>query len=821
MAYRRPGVTVTQEFVGLVPALAAFSLPCVAVGPVYQLVDDDQLGTYTSVEELFPYTSLMGGAAADLEDLDPEELFPITKKPIEVVLKTAVVEVLAEQDTGAVVGDLFSDATPSQFVGVAAGDVLTVVEVLDVAIVAARTDGLSYKSTGLTNRLGAPVATQFVDVKVGDTVTVTGLTPAIAGAYVVTAKVGSGLLLLDGAINDGSDDSVAVNYSIAGDRGTLNAGDYVVKAVTDDNNLVLQSPLADTPEAPLTYVINRKVGDLVLDRVASVSENGFVASAAGITLPAALLYGTQTVVSGYVQASYRALRSDLATEVRTFTDVASLNAVFGVGQIIPANPLAYGLSIMLQNTVTPVNGLGLDATAVSNEVLSYTAATDVLKRGSMYAIALLTQNPVVHTLYKNHVEQMSAPGRKLERVVIINSKLPLIAVLQEEATTSVASNGARTVVNTALTGSGVFATSPVTLIDPTTDKFINVAAGDNVVVVAGGVGTIPGTYTVASKTNNNTLVFSAPFLSSGTPADVQYYVYRKDGLAAGGASFYDRSAQFLSNGVAAGHYLDILAGSLAGRYAVATVVSEKELTLYPVVIAATSLVTAVNYQVDRDLSKVEQADAVKGYSESFASRRVVHVWPDSLEAPVGQSIYNIPGYYGCCSIAALTTGLPTQQGFTNLAVSGFLGFSHSTRYFTEEELDNIADGGTMIFAQDGADQPLYVRHQLTTDRSAIKFQEYSITKNVDFIAKFWRNTYAKFIGQYNIVDTTMDSLKTTAGAGIKFLKDNTRIPKFGGVIRSGNLKSIKESDTQIDTVLIGFSFSIPVPLNNIDITIQV
>ena len=177
--------------------------------------------------------------------------------------------------------------------------------------------------------------------------------------------------------------------------------------------------------------------------------------------------------------------------------------------------------------------------------------------------------------------------------------------------------------------------------------------------------------------------------------------------------------------------------------------------------AATSLVTAVDYQIDRDLSKLEQSEAVKGYSESFASRRVVHVWPDSLEAPVGQSIYDIPGYYGCCSIAALTTGLPTQQGFTNLAVSGFLGFKHSTRYFTEEELDNIADGGTLIFAQDGADQPLYVRHQLTTDRSAIKFQEYSITKNVDFIAKFWRNTYAKFIGQYNIVDTTMDALKTT------------------------------------------------------------
>jgi len=821
MAYRRPGVTVTQEFVGLVPALAAFSLPCVAVGPAYQLVDSDALGTYTSVEELFPYASLMGGAAVDLAELATDELFPATKKPIEASLLNAVVEVLAEQDTGAVVGNLFSDATPSQFAGVAAGDVLTVVPALAVAVVAARTDGKSYKAAGLTNRLEAPVTGQFTDVKVGDTVTVTGVAPSLTGTYLVTAKVGSTLLLLDNPVNDGSADSVAVNYMIAGDRGVANAGNYTVKAVTDDNDLVLQSPMIDTPEAPLSYVINRKVGTVVLNRVATTLENGFVASTGGITLPAALLYGSQTIVSGALQASYRALRSDLATEVRQYTDVASLNAVFGVGQILPTNPLAYGLSIMLQNTVTPVNGLGLDANAVVNEVLSYTAATDVLKRGNMYAIALLTQNPVVHTLYKNHVEQMSLPERKLERVVIINSALPRMAILQDEMITSAASNGARTIVNTALTGSGVFATSRVTFIDPTTDKFINVAPGDNVVVVAGSVGTLLGTYTVLSKTNNTTLVFTMPFLASGSPADIQYYVYRKDGLAAGGASFYDRNAQFLSNGVGAGHFLDILAGALSGRYAIATVVSEKEVTLSPAILAATSLVTAVDYQVDRDLSKSEQSDAVKGYSESFASRRVVHVWPDSLEAPVGQSIYAVPGYYGCCAIAALTTGLPTQQGFTNLAVSGFLGFEHSTRYFTEEELDNIADGGTMIFAQDGLDLPLYVRHQLTTERSAIKFQEYSITKNVDFIAKFWRNTYAKFIGQYNIVDTTLDSLKTTAGAGIKFLKDNTRVAKFGGVIRGGNLVSIKESDTQIDTVIIRFSFSIPVPLNHIDITIQV
>lgn len=822
MAYRRPGVTVTQEFQGLVPALAAFALPSVVVGPAYQLVDNDNLGVYGAVETLFPYASILGGAIADLAVADPLELFPITKKPIVATLKNAKVEVLAHQATGSVAGDVFSDVTSSQFANVVAGDVINVVEELAVSIVAARTDGASSNTAGQLNRLSAGAGNPllFANVKVGDTVVVTAGTNTVTGTVTVTAKVGTALLLLSGAINDGVDVSTDVAYTITGNRGSINKGSYVVKSKFDDNTLVLQSPLADSPEAPLSYSIARKLGDVVLDRVSTISENGFVASVDGITLPAVLTNGSMPIVSGTLVVSYRALRVDLAANTAQFIDVGSLNSVFGVGQLLPTNPLGYGLSIMLQNTVTPVNGLGLDAGAVDNEVLSYTAATDVLKRGEMYAISLLTQSPVVHTLYKNHVEQLSAPGQKLERVVIINSKLPTTMILQEDSTTTTTVSGSRQIVGTQVDGSGVFATNPKKLTDGTAGQFANVQAGDSLVVVA-GTGVTPGTYAVSSVTDDNNLITASAFLTSGSPTDIQYYIYRADGLSASGLRFYDRNAQFIVNGVSSGNYLNILSGTFKGRYKIATVVSDKEVTLSPAVLGVTTLVAGVEYQIDRDLQKVEQANAVKGYSEAFASRRVVHVWPDVLSAPIGQVTYDIPGYYATCAIAALSSGLPTQQGFTNLAISGFLGFKHSTRYFTEEELNTIAGGGTMVLAQDGESQPLYVRHQLTTDMSAIKFQEYSITKNVDYIAKFLRTGFRRFIGQYNIIDTTLDALKTSAGAFIKFLKDDTRVPRFGGVIRSGTLNTLSESTTQIDTLNIGFSFNIPVPLNNIDITIEV
>lgn len=820
MAYRKPGVTVTQEFVGLVPALAAFSLPCVIVGPAFQLVDDDDLGAYAGVEATYAYASLLGGAIVDLAEPRADEPFPITQREIVAVLKNVKVEVLAEQATGTADDTVFSDPTADIFQNVQAGDVITIVPKTAVEIIAARTDGVATDTVGQRNRLSAPGTAPdlFANVKVGDTVEVTGGTNVTPGTRTVNMKVGSGLLILDADINDGVGPSNDVAFSVTGDRGQDIEGDHTVKAVTDVNNLVLLSPLV--AEAPLSYTIKRGVADVTLERVATTAENGFVAAAEGITLPLGLTTNSQAILEGDLYASYRALRTDLASEVKQYTNVTSMNAVFGTGQIVPANPLAYGVSIASQNTVTPVHGLGLDANALPNEVLAYTAATDVLQRGEMYAIALLTHNAVVHTTYKNHVEQVSQPDKKQERVVIINSMLPMISVLQEEQTTVTTANNSRTVLGTQIDGEGEFAVSPNTLNDASTDQFADVKPGDSLVIL-GGTDVTPGTYKVDTIPTVNSLTTETNFITAGAPTDIQYYIYRKDGVASDGASLYDRNASFLTNGVAAGHYVKIIGGSLAGRYKVATVLSEKELTLSPAIDGTTELTDSITYQVDRDLSKPEQSDAVRGYSEAFASRRVVHVWPDVLKAPIGQTTYDVPGFFATCSIAGLTSGLPTQQGLTNLAISGFLGLDHSTRYFTEEELDNIADGGTMILAQDEESTPLYVRHQLTTDRSAIKFQEYSVTKNVDFIAKFWRQTYARFIGQYNIVNTTLDNLRTTGNAGIGFLREKTKVPKFGGVIRSGQLVSLVESETAIDTVEIRFSHGIPIPLNHIDIVVEV
>jgi len=832
MAYRLPGVKVTQIFLNAQPALAAQALPNVVIGPAYQLVNDDLLGTYTGNLQAYGYASLAAGAQVDLEKELAGEVYPATKKPLSVVIKDATIEILAESSTGYTQGgslQSFKDDTATKFANVLAGDKVVISPVTGLPIVTAQTDGVT--STANPNRLTAGSAGLFANVKPGDSVVVTGGLNTNTGTYTVTAKITDDLLLLDGNVNDGGGASSDVAYTISGDRGNNNAGEYVVKAKTSDNILELQSPLSEE-ESPITYTVIRDVDSIEVDRVDLISEPGFVADENGIELPAGLLFSVGVndfeIIDGSVYASYRGLRNDLATQLREFTDIAEIYALYGnSSQVTPQNPLGFASSIALQNAVTPTRILGLDGDAVSNELLSYLNAFDVLEAedtsstNPSYAITVLTHNPVIHQNLKTHVDQLSSADNKLERMGLFNRTLITEEELQAVSTTSTLVVGARIIVNTQVDGEGAFVT-PTVFTDLSVDAFLNVQPGDTVTIVS-GTNCTPGAYDVVSKTDNNNVVLNAAFITSGTTSDIVYFINRKDGVASNGINFYDRNATFFATGIGAGDIIRITAASNSlaiGDHKITSVISDKEVQVEQIP-GITVLVTAIEYEVVRELTKTKQAEAIAGYSSSIGSRRMVHVWPDVIEAPVGNTIEKVPGYYGAVAIGALVTGLPTQQGFTNLSLSGFLGLSHSSRYFKESELNTIAGGGTLVLAQQGEGQALFVRHQLTTDTSTIQFQELSVTKNVDFAAKFIRNNYKSFIGVYNIVDTTFDELKSRAKALITFLKESTRQPRIGGVIRSGTLTRVVESETQPDTVLMTFRCDFPIPLNNIDIDLEI
>ena len=104
--------------------------------------------------------------------------------------------------------------------------------------------------------------------------------------------------------------------------------------------------------------------------------------------------------------------------------------------------------------------------------------------------------------------------------------------------------------------------------------------------------------------------------------------------------------------------------------------------------------------------------------------------------------------------------------------------------------------------------------------STIFFQEYSVTKNVDLISRFFRNYYSPYLGIYNITDGLLDLLKTRGESGIEFLREQ-RVQRIGAPLRGGQLSRIEESTIQPDTVEIDFDITVPLPLNNIKITLLI
>ena len=169
----------------------------------------------------------------------------------------------------------------------------------------------------------------------------------------------------------------------------------------------------------------------------------------------------------------------------------------------------------------------------------------------------------------------------------------------------------------------------------------------------------------------------------------------------------------------------------------------------------------------------------------------------------------VPGYYFACAVAGATQAYPPQRGFTNMSFAGFVKVSGTNDTFSESQMDIIASGGTMIVIQPNVTSALTVRHQLTTDMTSVETREYSVTKDVDYMAKMARNTFRPYIGKYVINDATLEMLYKLGGSLIsKWLTDGTALT--GTVVD----KFAVDPD-QNDRVYACFNIKVPLPLNYI------
>jgi len=218
------------------------------------------------------------------------------------------------------------------------------------------------------------------------------------------------------------------------------------------------------------------------------------------------------------------------------------------------------------------------------------------------------------------------------------------------------------------------------------------------------------------------------------------------------------------------------------------------------------------YEIRRDLSKTQQAEAIAAKANGFASRRTYYVWPDL----VGDGGVFVKGYHLAAAIAGMVAGFPPHKGFTNVGIVGFDDVGRSNRYFNEAQLNLMATEGVYLVVQDAPGSIPFSRHQLSTDADIVEFRELSITKNVDFISYFFKRRLATFIGVWNITDQTLLAINQFTQGLIDFLVSQS-VEKIGAPLLSGSISSLTRNATLKDHVDMFIDIEVPYPLNNLNV----
>ncbi len=464
----------------------------------------------------------------------------------------------------------------------------------------------------------------------------------------------------------------------------------------------------------------------------------------------------------YIQ--YQGLRLDVSPRAThpaliSLSDVTTLQQV--LGPLDQSNPL--GLAMFFQIINAPgiaSKGLGVAATSAGEPegtLAAYTEVATFIQSEEVYAICPLTSAEVVHQMFQTHVDFMSGAAQKGERVVITCPLDPVRAV------------------DTVL-ASGLSANSTATAnqligdVNPSqalTDNGINPALTipqeDNVyvqIVVAG----VTRRYSV-SAVNGTLFTFRTTF-TGGFNAD----------------------------------------GFFTGTPLTESLVDE----VWSMKIRGAQLLIPGSTLLDKD----RVAATVAARSSAIKDRRVISLFPQTVVATVDGSDQLISSYYYGAGMTGMTAAHPPQQGFTNLPATGYTGVKGSNDTFSTQQLNIMAGGGTWVLIQDVAGGPVIGRHQLTTDLTSIETREYSITKIVDFVAKFMRTGLRNYIGTFNITQPFLDMLSTVIQGQLAFLED-------GGVILGGDLNNLIQDKNNPDTVLVDITLDVPFPCNYIRLTLVI
>lgn len=467
--------------------------------------------------------------------------------------------------------------------------------------------------------------------------------------------------------------------------------------------------------------------------------------------------------------AYKGLRLDLSPDadnpaLLTINSISTLEEA--ADPISTDNPGALMAYLALLNApATSVAAIGVpevSADAPDGTPLGYSKCAEFLENEEVYALATASHLSTVHQTFLTHVNVMSEPEQKGERIYFFNPPIPdranpTLLGSGTDLNTTANPNECTVEVNLApaLIAEGI---DPNLDINPLTGAILNELYLD--------IGDDDKFYLIQKVTAGTTVTLRTSF-STGDGNDDSFY----------------STAAFPT-----------------------TVISDD----WTVAIRGEPLLISGTTKPDRNaISETVQASA-----QAYGFRRGFYVFPDQVAINVTGLEQVVAGYYATGCIAGMVGQQPPQQGFTNFPITGLTRPVGSNGSFTNKQMNVMAAGGVYILVQDAQGAPVICRHQLSTDTTSIETRELSITKVVDFTAKFMRAGLRNFIGRSNITQGFLDNLSTVVQGQLNFLVE-------GGVLIGADINNLIQDADAPDTVLIDVTLDVPFPANYIRLTLVI
>jgi hypothetical protein len=275
----------------------------------------------------------------------------------------------------------------------------------------------------------------------------------------------------------------------------------------------------------------------------------------------------------------------------------------------------------------------------------------------------------------------------------------------------------------------------------------------------------------------------------------------------------DSSATFVTTGILpgdlfyAGFTTDGWGNVTHVTYQVLVVLSNTQLRL--VAGPSSPVAVASIYQIWRNLTPAQTIAAWGTQVQAMSDVRLTSVFPFNP----GRLGVQVPNYYLACSLAAIRSWVPPQQGLTNVQVLDWDNMSESTGIYNPY-ISTILNYGGWCVSQTPAGV-VYTVKQLTTDIADTLHAEDNIICNADSCSYYLLALVAPYIGVTSVVPSNLNQIQATLNAGITFLTTYNYTPSVGGQIGpDSSVVFVRPHATLLDTVVCQVDVDFGIPLNN-------